>query len=176
MSRNTPYDKIKEHLFNLVEAEVDSAMDHCGKSTESPIEKILATAIVVSVNIGQYGFFKLLYSPEHSIETYGTVRVEFQKQIGNYRADIVFTMWNAKKNVELVVECDGHDFHERTKEQAARDRARDRSMTLEGKTVLRFTGSEIYNNPMGCAEQVVSWCYGQIYEREKNEGMHGGQI
>jgi hypothetical protein len=57
----------------------------------------------------------------------------------------------------LIVECDGHDFHERTKEQASRDRARDRSAALAGLEVFRFTGSELWKDPWGCALQVFRW-------------------
>ena len=55
---------------------------------------------------------------------------------------------------KIDVECDGHEFHERTKEQAARDRSRDRELTLNGWTVLRFTGSEVHKSAAMCAEQV----------------------
>jgi hypothetical protein len=57
----------------------------------------------------------------------------------------------------LVVECDGHDFHERTKEQAARDRSRDREGQLAGFTVFRFTGSELWRDAWGCAGKVIDW-------------------
>jgi hypothetical protein len=60
--------------------------------------------------------------------------------------------WN-----KLIVECDGHDFHERTKEQAARDRERDRSFQNQGIEVFRFTGSELWRDPLGCADQVIKW-------------------
>jgi very-short-patch-repair endonuclease len=52
------------------------------------------------------------------------------------------------------VECDGHDFHERTKEQAARDKKRDRDLLSRGVTTIRFTGPEIYKNAEGCARQL----------------------
>jgi very-short-patch-repair endonuclease len=57
----------------------------------------------------------------------------------------------------LVIECDGHDYHERTKEQAARDRSRDRALQSRGYTMFRFTGSEIFRDPVRCAEQVLRW-------------------
>lgn len=56
--------------------------------------------------------------------------------------------------VQIVVECDGHDYHERTKQQAARDRKRDRAMQAAGYIVLRFTGSEIWNDPTACVQEV----------------------
>jgi very-short-patch-repair endonuclease len=54
----------------------------------------------------------------------------------------------------IAVECDGHDFHERTKEQAERDRSRDRALQLAGAFVLRFTGREIYRDAAVCAAEV----------------------
>ncbi|KRE07439.1 hypothetical protein ASE63_22330 [Bosea sp. Root381] len=58
---------------------------------------------------------------------------------------------------QLVIECDGHDFHERTKEQAAKDRSRDRAASLAKMTVFRFTGAELWRDPWSCAKQVCDW-------------------
>jgi len=58
---------------------------------------------------------------------------------------------------ELIIECDGHDFHEKTKQQAAKDKSRDRDLQSSGVTVFHFTGSEIWNDPMECARQVVEY-------------------
>lgn len=54
----------------------------------------------------------------------------------------------------IAIECDGHDFHERTKQQAAYDRARDRELLGVGITTLRFTGSEIFHSAERCATEV----------------------
>lgn len=79
-----------------------------------------------------------------------------QCHVGKWRVDFLFVVKVPKgPPVYVVVECDGHEFHERTKEQAARDRSRDREMLLMGYRVIRFTGSEIHNNPMDCAEEVL---------------------
>ena len=56
---------------------------------------------------------------------------------------------------KLVVECDGHAFHEKTALQAKRDKSRDRDLLADGHPVMRFTGSEIYRAPLMCATQVV---------------------
>lgn len=69
---------------------------------------------------------------------------------------------DADKNTKwrrLIVECDGHDFHERTKDQAARDRSRDRSAQMDGIPVFRFTGSELWRDAWGCAKQVADWAW-----------------
>jgi len=72
---------------------------------------------------------------------------------GKYRADFVVIL---PPSGLVVVECDGHDFHEKTKEQAARDKKRDRDIQIDGWRVLRFTGSEIYANADRCAQDVLS--------------------
>ncbi|WP_155262929.1 endonuclease domain-containing protein [Sphingomonas segetis] len=77
-----------------------------------------------------------------------------QHRVAGYRLDFAVKVENGTNVSWIAVECDGHDFHERTKEQAARDKARDRFLTTAGFRILRFTGSEIYANPMGCALQV----------------------
>lgn len=69
----------------------------------------------------------------------------------------VFSLVEPRRWHHLIVECDGHDFHERTKEQAANDRSRDRAATLAGYTVMRFTGSELWRDPWGCAAQAIRW-------------------
>lgn len=77
-----------------------------------------------------------------------------QFETGPYRVDFLIG-WNIGKHMQtsIVVECDGHDFHEKTKKQAARDKSRDRALSAEFARVLRFTGSEIYADPVGCAAQ-----------------------
>jgi very-short-patch-repair endonuclease len=64
---------------------------------------------------------------------------------------------NKLKWRRLIIECDGHDFHERTKEQAKRDRSRDREAVMADYDCFRFTGSEIWTDPWGCAEQITDW-------------------
>jgi hypothetical protein len=80
-----------------------------------------------------------------------------------YRLDFVLHLEvldreNQKAHVNSVlidVECDGHDFHERTKEQAERDRRRDREVQQVGYFVARFTGAEIAREPELVAMDLV---------------------
>ncbi len=57
--------------------------------------------------------------------------------------------------VPYVIECDGHDFHERTKEQAQRDKKRDRELQAAGYKVFRFTGSEIWRSRGECITKSI---------------------
>ena len=58
-------------------------------------------------------------------------------------------------NPIVFIECDGHEFHERTKEQAERDRSRDRAVQLAGVIALRFTGREIWRDVGVCIDEIV---------------------
>lgn len=74
----------------------------------------------------------------------------YQPKVGPYRLDFGVVGHIGK----IAIECDGHDFHEKTKDQAARDKKRDRYLQKEGWRVLRFTGSEIYKDAHACATEV----------------------
>lgn len=67
-----------------------------------------------------------------------------QPKIGKYTVDFLATA--SFSDIMVVIECDGHDFHEKTKEQAKHDKERDRWLTSQGYKILRYTGSEIYND------------------------------
>jgi hypothetical protein len=68
---------------------------------------------------------------------------------------------------QIIVECDGHDYHERTKEQARRDKKRDRRLQAMGFQIYRYTGSELYQDSIECVREVV-----RILKNTSNE-VHG---
>ena len=82
-----------------------------------------------------------------------------------YYLDMVLLvlLWNGVC-LNFAIECDGHDFHEKTKEQARKDKQRERALMADGYTVIRFTGSEIYQDPYGCAEEVYLLVLNKIKE------------
>lgn len=80
-------------------------------------------------------------------------RVIPQCPIGKYTVDFLIDNYYSmkmKRTIPLVIECDGHDFHERTKEQAQHDKKRDRNIQSDGFLVFRFTGSEIWKSNGMC--------------------------
>jgi hypothetical protein len=71
-----------------------------------------------------------------------------QYEIGPYRVDF------AIPDQMIVIELDGHDYH-KTKEQRTNDAKRERELKLLGWDVIRFTGSEIYQDVTKCVAQVL---------------------
>jgi hypothetical protein len=54
----------------------------------------------------------------------------------------------------IAIECDGHEFHEKTRWQAEHDKRRDRYLALHSIVMFRFTGTEIWRDPGKRAEEV----------------------
>jgi very-short-patch-repair endonuclease len=69
-----------------------------------------------------------------------------------------FAVLAPKRNVYLVVEVDGREFHDLTRAQAENDRQRERRLTAAGWTVVRFAGREVWRDASGCAAELVSIC------------------
>lgn len=61
------------------------------------------------------------------------------------RAD--FCILGVKEEHAFWIELDGHEFHERSKDQAERDKARDRRVACANWRVLRLTGTEVDRDP-----------------------------
>ncbi len=57
--------------------------------------------------------------------------------------------------LKFFVEIDGHDFHEKTKEQVKLDKQRERELADECDALIRFSGSEIFNDPQGCVHETM---------------------
>jgi Protein of unknown function (DUF559) len=55
----------------------------------------------------------------------------------------------------VIIECDGHAFHEKTPNQAQRDKERDRNLQKLGYKVFHYTGREIWQDVFKCAHEAV---------------------
>ncbi len=108
---------------------------------ESPIEKAFVKALLHRLDGESCGDWTDGGNPLLAIQT----------PCGSYRIDVTLV----KGDVKLAIELDGHEWHERTKEQAAKDKARDRYLQTKGWRVFRFTGSEVHANADECALEML---------------------
>lgn len=117
--------------------------------TDSPIEATLLEALCArAVDRG--------YEVAREPRANDTLAIKLQKQVDKYSLDLALTFHFHGEVLQLDIEADGHDFHERTRSQARHDRQRDRALGALGYDVLRFTGSEIYDNPGLCAAEIMN--------------------
>lgn len=123
---------------------------------ESPIEEILYIALE---KVNKNNNLNIYIFPQTEIKC---------KNGNNYRTDfaIFYDEWvnpDIKEEFALAIECDGYEFHQKTKKQVERDNKREYDLKMNGWEILRFSGSEIYNNPMECADKIIK------YVIEKND-------
>lgn len=82
--------------------------------------------------------------------------------ITGYKEDYNDSRWETRPLVRCIVEVDGHDFHERTKEQAQRDKRRDRHFQKNGFPVFRFTGSEVFHDAEEATREIHEFFTDQL--------------
>lgn len=100
---------------------------------------------------------------------------EIKKSSGEkYVADFVFDASECSmtedgfESYKLIIECDGHEFHEKTKEQVERGNIRNMELQEMGYEILHFSGSQIYKNPYLCAIKTYKYILKKI-------GYRGGK-
>lgn len=111
---------------------------------ESHVESMLLVALFAqSLPDGSYAF-----------GLRGSVRrweLATQHAVGKYRVDIA--VLNAA--TKLAIEVDGHDWHERTREQACSEKARERALQDAGWLVRRYAGTEVWRDSIRCAKSIL---------------------
>lgn len=114
---------------------------------ESPMEALFAASMRIIHKMDDY----------ESIFRFEQFRS--QVVIGRYRLDFAICGEGSRGTYRIGVEIDGHEFHDRTKEQASSDRRKDRELTTTGWRIIRFTGSDVHRNGLGCAKELCELVY-----------------
>ena len=93
------------------------------------------------------------------------------KETGKYRIDFAVSLdekffidekYHSASTESLLksppligIEIDGHDWHEKTKEQVQYHKERERFLIANGWKLIRFTGSEVYRDPAKCVDEAI---------------------
>ena len=121
----------------------------------SPIEQIYYLADQI-----------LYYENDVSLFDMPIPQYEIKCSNKRYKTDFFYTNEESKilaeeqgfqypySDIRVIVECDGHDFHEKTKQQVKKDNERQMALQLAGYDVIHFSGSQVYENPMKCVKEV----------------------
>jgi very-short-patch-repair endonuclease len=152
--------RVLASLQNDFEFMIHEEAVHLVPLVESEIELMLLTTMAVANRLCPMKF------------VIGDVEVEKpniavmpQYEWNGYRIDFCLRApWRSKM---VFIECDGHDFHERTKEQAERDRSKDRAIQAAGIPILRFTGREIWRDTSQVMVEIINFLY------RNHEGSNG---
>jgi very-short-patch-repair endonuclease len=136
-------DWLKRRVAKEFEREIKSLMDL--HDVKSPIEQIFLMEWKFA-DVDQRHHVKL--QPQSKVKTArGEYVVDFLVRHDSER----------QRQTDFVIELDGHEFHEKTPQQATRDKARERAILKGGVPVLRFSGYEIVRDARGCIREVEEY-------------------
>ena len=134
---------------------------------ESPIEGKFVQAFFDTFYHQAFGFkyessdeYRLLVRFESKEPRYCVYLLGIQASpafLSGARVDFSVTIFvpnRLKSTIAAFVELDGAAFHA-SDEQRDRDRRKDRVAARNGGIVLRFSGSEVYKDPMGVVKEVL---------------------
>ena len=111
-------------------------------------------------------FFKNFYGEVSSIALFSQkeIKANGKKYIVDFyfEEDEYVNKFNTDK--KIIIECDGYEFHQKTKEQVQKDNEREYNLKMAGYEILRFSGTQIYNNPFKCAEDTYNYIIKRIGE------------
>lgn len=155
-----------------------SALGHAfnGKNTKSPIEdRMLGALLWLDIDWAGFPRFDYLDGPLGEVGSEPTANLQFwisaQAPVGKYKADFLVWFKLGRHVGGVAVECDGHAFHEKSKEQASRDKERDRFFLKAGFPVMRFSGSDIYKDAVACANEVAEALEPILFRVSKDGGL-----
>ena len=142
---------------------------------ESPIEQIFYAQWKYEEET--YHSSALFLRPQFQILKY---KVDFEVDSFSYflnsstKPDIVSLEQLAVELPKVVIELDGHDFHEKTAEQVSRDKSREREIVAAGYTMFRFSGREVVRCPEKCVNEVMDFVRPKRNEVWKKYSNIGG--
>lgn len=114
---------------------------------------IYSTGFIQQAEIGKYRADFLLYYNALDVVTH-----DFAKKIDRAYEDYKYT------DHRIIVELDGHEFHEKDEKQRRYEKARDRYFQRLGLKVFHYTGSEIVKDPMKAALESLASVTGKDAE------------
>jgi len=126
---------------------------------KSPIEQIFITAFELYMKLLKKEYILLFAQKPIQIDEKKCYVADFY-----FEADEYVNLFQTDK--KIVIECDGHQFHQKTKEQVRHDNEREFDLKMAGYEIIRFSGSQIYNEPFKCAEDAYNYIMKFVKEDE----------
>ncbi|MEG0926788.1 endonuclease domain-containing protein [Chryseobacterium sp.] len=118
------------------------------------------------INVGKYTEVDYYEVWEHYYIvknfTFNSYHITLQPEFPNFKIDNksirpdILVWCPGNKKIKLIVECDGFQFHS-SKQSFENDRRRDRLLKLNGYEVIRYSGSEIFRDPVGVSEDLYNF-------------------
>lgn len=119
------------------------------ENMDSPIEQLYIATLLYMEAIGK---------------TNKSIKIFPQFKVGKYRADFMLVDTIVNKNgcdevFNIIVELDSYQFHNRNAKQHTYEKKREREMQKAGYSIIRFSGSEVVNDPVKCVSETIDALY-----------------
>lgn len=125
----------------------------CIFDLQSPLERKLFLALNKN-----YIRFETQYPLSWKGENISIAGKTFDNPKNNFKEVLtVADFYIEKRDVKLCIYTDGHTYHERTEEQAQRDKRIDRKLQELGFQVLRYTGKDVNENTEIIVDEIKRW-------------------
>lgn len=158
MSDNSPIEQIFEvayRLYNIDFYEWNKRVDDIDNLYEIPLVEILQNELCVQEEI--------LCNRKKYIVDFVIDLTRKCKNSDEY-------VYPEFKDLKYIIELDGHEYHS-NKKQVNYDYERERDLQELGYKVIRFTGSQMYNNPFSSIDKLV-----QIILNDMRRKIENGNI
>lgn len=162
----------------------------CGFKCNSPIETLFYLAFFIydqeycrttgKINT-DYSHFGYTLKSFLGLDKQYEINVDGKKYISDFGVTLIdvkctydengkLNIIDNSKDLRILIECDGHEFHQKTKKQVEYDNERQLALQTAGYEVIRFSGSQIYKDPLGCAEKAYEYIVSRIERGSKEHG------
>jgi hypothetical protein len=125
----------------------------CLFKLQSPLERKLFLELKKG-----YIRFDTQYAINWKGENISTEGKSYNNPVNNFKDVLtVADFYIEKKDVQLCIYTDGHTYHEKTEEQAQRDKQIDRKLQELGYIVLRYTGKDVNESSKNIIAEIKKW-------------------
>jgi hypothetical protein len=129
----------------------------CLFTLDSPLERKLFVALK------EAGIY---FTPQHPLNWDGrSASMDSDSKTGFINLLTKVDFYIERKSTRLCIYTDGHTYHERTEEQAMRDKNIDRKLQELGFKVLRYPGKAINEEMPKVISEIRSWIDKASYDR-----------
>lgn len=131
----------------------------------SPIERMMYMALWATSRMYGIPDSDPINFGKEAIVLYG-ISIKPQYRIGRYRVDFLVTLEKRIHNnrlartildkpMDVIVECDSQEWHERSERERRKEKQRDRYLISKGYRVFHYTGKEITDDALKPADEVI---------------------
>lgn len=139
----------------------------------SPLEDLLVCAFHA---LAESQYVMANPGPDSPEELLPGLYVTPQFVIKSYRVDFLVECIKPGGDMAtqgVIVELDGHAFHDKDKKQRAYEKARDRDIVRAGFKLLHYTGSEVVKDPFAVAWEAMEFAGVPMYGEYKSSDPLG---